>query len=33
MGSTSSHFRQTIFVRLVRSVIAINRRLHRGHRL
>jgi hypothetical protein len=33
IGSTLSHFRQTMFVRPVRSVIAIKRRLQSGHRL
>jgi hypothetical protein len=33
IGSTSSHFRQTMFVRPVRSVIAISRLLQLGHRL
>jgi len=33
IGSTLSHFRQTMFVRPVRSVIAISRLLQSGHRL
>jgi hypothetical protein len=33
IGSMLSHFRQTMFVRPVRSVIAIKRRLQSGHRL
>lgn len=33
IGSTSSHIRQTNFVRPVLSVIAIRRFLHFGHRL